>query len=259
MSTEIPRINEYGNKKNLDIIDAHCHVGAGRFKRQSPELLIKQMDACGVAKSVISPVDEFVSVNNREGNDYIISEITKCPDRIVGFAVANPWFGDDAVEELKRAQGCGLKGLKVNSFLQGFLLNDSLMYPLIEVCRESGLPVYFHTGTPVCAMPFQLRNIAERFPDVNFIMGHSGFADFWYDAIPAATGLDNIFLETSFIDIGIIGEAVNKLGEDRVVFGSDSPVSDLSLEIYKIEASGLSRSAKRKIFCENIKKLVPGI
>ncbi len=49
-----------------------------------------------------------------------------------------------------------------------------------NICQwqEYRVPVYFHTGTMIMAEPFQLRELAGEFPNVNFIMGHSGNTDF---------------------------------------------------------------------------------
>jgi len=55
-------------------------------------------------------------------------------------------------------------------------------------------------------------------------MGHMGYTDFWYDAVPAALQSENIYLETSLIDIMNIQNAIEKVGAERILFGSDYPV-----------------------------------
>ena len=69
--------------------------------------------------------------------------------------------------------------------------------------------VYAHTGTPITAEPFQLAELARTFPDVPMVMGHMGYTDFWYDAVPAALQSENIYLETSLIDMPVTPTAFN--------------------------------------------------
>ena len=58
------------------------------------------------------------------------------------------------------------KGNKVKSiltrFLQALYLMMNLFYPIVELCQHLGTPIYFHTGTPVFAMPFQLADPARK-------------------------------------------------------------------------------------------------
>ena len=240
----------------MQIIDSHCHIGLDRDKKLISSELIKMMDECKVDKAIVCSVDKYIAVYNKEGNDFLIKAVKEFPDRLIGFATVNPWYGERAVKELKRAISNGLKGLKLNSSLQGFILNDELVYPLIKTAQSLEIPVYFHTGTPICAMPFQLAEIALQFPEVNFIMGHMGFSDFWYDTVPAAKKSSNIYLETSFIDVDTINKAIKEVGIDRIIFGSDVPVSNMRLELNKINLLEVGNLEKEKILEKNIGKLL---
>lgn len=242
----------------MAIIDSHCHLDIGIRKQVTAEQLLRQMDANSVARAVICTVDQFVAVRNREGNDKIISAVKQWPDRFWGLAAVNPWFGDEAVQELTRCLDAGLVGLKLNSHLQGFVLSDPLVHPLIDICQQHNGIVYAHTGTPITAEPFQLAELARTFADTPMIMGHMGFTDYWYDAVPAAMQADNIYLETSLIDIDNIANAIQKLGADRIIFGSDYPESDLSLEIEKMSLVDMNDRQRQQIMHDNALKLVGG-
>ena len=100
------------------IVDAHCHVGHGVKKSFAVEQLIKTMKSCKVDKTIICPVEEQIVVYNREGNDFVADAVGKYSEKLIGFAVANPWYGKTAVRELERGFTIGLKGLKINSSLQ---------------------------------------------------------------------------------------------------------------------------------------------
>jgi len=87
------------------------------------------------------------------------------------------------------------------------------------------------------------------------VMGHMGYTDFWYDAVPAALQADNIYLETSLIDIMNISKAIERVGAHRILFGSDYPESDLSLELEKMAMIEMSDEARAKILGENAREL----
>lgn len=122
---------------------------------------------------------------------------------------------------LRQAFEQGLVGLYLHPARQGFQLVESIVDPLIDVCRIYGRPVYSQTGTPVCAMPFQLAEMARRFPSVTFVLGHAGYSDFsGYDVIPAAKHSSNILVETSCTGGGLVQTAIDELGPERVLFSS---------------------------------------
>jgi len=95
----------------MKIIDAHCHLGKGFDMKVSPEELLKEMDKNGVEKAIACPVDRFIAVYNKEGNDYIMDCVKKFPKRFIGFATVNPWYGEKGISELKRCLDNGMREL----------------------------------------------------------------------------------------------------------------------------------------------------
>ena len=237
----------------MKIIDAHCHVGVGVEKRLEPEHLLSIMDEAGVQTSVICPLEQYIAIYNDEGNDYISGVVRKFEQRFIGFCTVNPWYLEKAPGMLRRAFENGLAGLKLNSKLQGFVLCSEIVDPLIEICEEYGAPVYCHSGTMICAEPFQVRELALRFPAVDFIMGHSGNTDFWTDVQYSAAGLNNIYLETSH-NLSIQA-FIDAAGIERVVFGSNMPRSHQMLELLKIKELNLPDSDFNMLCGGNIERI----
>jgi predicted TIM-barrel fold metal-dependent hydrolase len=239
------------------IIDALCFLGQGRGLTQTPEDLLGQMDRAQIDRAVVCPVLEHVTVYNREGNDTILEYVRRYPTRLIGFATVNPWYGSAAVAELERALTAGLSGVYLNSARQGYFIHDDLVHPVIRVAEAFSVPVYFHTATPIFALPFQLTELAYHFPKVNFIMGHLAAADYWTDAVPAARQVPNIYLETSMRSgIATLREAVREVGGDRVVFGSSSPESDPEIELAKIRLACFSPEEETQILGGTMARLL---
>jgi predicted TIM-barrel fold metal-dependent hydrolase len=235
------------------VIDAHCHIGEGYAMTQTADELLRQMDECGVDKAVICPAEPQIAVYNREGNDLTIAATRQHPDRFIPFATCNPWYGSKAVEELRRCFAEGCSGLKLHPPLQGFSLGQEIVYPLIEACREVGAPIYVHTGTLICSEPFQLLELAWRFPEVDFIIGHLGATDYSLDVIPAAKKAANIYLENS----ARIGPPLSDApGAARVVFGSDSPVWNMKVQLAAMLRARISEEVLAAMLGGNMQALL---
>ncbi|MCG2661595.1 MAG: amidohydrolase family protein [Kiritimatiellae bacterium] len=206
--------------------------------------------------AIAAPSAELVAVYNTEANDQMVRLMKSRRAGISGLAVANPWYGKQAAKILRKAFNDGLVGFYLHPARQGFKLCDSIINPLIEVCREYDRPVYSHTGTPVCAMPFQLAELARRFPSVTFVMGHAGYSDFsGYDMIPAAKQAPNIMIETSCTVGSLVQAAINEIGPKRVLFGSGYPRSLPGYEFAKFKALKLDPLVSALVMCENAVKL----
>jgi uncharacterized protein len=203
------------------------------------QALLDRMDQHGIERSVVAPGDAQVAVDNAAGNARMAELATRYPKRLLGLAVANPWYGSQAVRTLERAFDEGLSGLYLHPGRQGFHLVEAVIHPLIEVCRHRRKPVYSHTGTPVCAEPFQLAELARQFPDVTFVMGHAGYSDFWYDVAAASRQAPNLLLDTSCQVAGALQAAIDAVGAERVLFGSAWPRSAPGVEIRKLELMNL--------------------
>jgi len=215
----------------MKTIDSHVYLGDGRHLSQNTSTLLRLMDEAGVERAIACPVDRCLAVHNAEGNDVVISAVREHPDRLMGMACANPWYGDGAVSELRRALDSGLHGLFLHPNYQGFGLGDHIVDPLIEVAADFGVPVYAHTGTAGIAEPFHVAELARRFPEVNFIMGHAGSSDYGEDAVRALEFAGNVWLETSRNGPANFGFWKVKKCLSRVVFGSSAPEYIPEIEI----------------------------
>lgn len=236
------------------IIDAHAHIGQGRYKSLSGDELLRQMDENGIDRAVICPVEEQITAFNRQGNEDILAQTRRHPDRFTGFAVANPWFGQNAVDELKRALGEGLCGLKLHPVIQGFSINDTIVHPLIEVAAQCRVPIYSHTGTAHFGEPFKLAELARCYPHVLFIMGHSGSSDFWSDLERCHQFAPNILFETSRNGPSKYTNLVKTIGVDHIVFGSNAPELLYPLELASIRDVITDRDDLEKILGLNMKR-----
>ena len=240
----------------MKIIDAHCHIGQGYCYSLSFDDLLRQMDDNGVASAVVVPTDRCLTVYNEEGNNEVLNAARRHPERFIPFATVNPWYGDQAIAELKRAFAEGAAGLKLHPVTQGFSIIDEIAFAVVEVAVEHGKPIYFHTGTPVHSTPFQLAELAMRFPEGQFIMGHTAYADYWNDVAAAVKCVPNIVIETSLHLASFLKSLCDELGSDKLIYGSDAPKTSMKIEIEKITRYIESDTDLERIFSGNISRLL---
>ncbi len=242
----------------MRIYDAHCHLGRGRDYAVTAEALLEEMDACGVERAVVVPADRQIAVANREGNDEVLKAVREHPDRLTAFCTVNPWYGEDALDELRRAFGAGAAGLKLHPVLQGFSIIDPVARPVVELAVGLGRPVYFHTGTPACSTPFQLSDLCLEFPRGTFIMGHAAYSDYWNDVVAAAKCAGNMFIETSTHLPLVVRLLAEELGAGRLVYGSNYPLNSMGLEIEKIIRYLATAADIDRLFYGNVERILKG-
>ncbi len=147
-----------------------------------PEAFIEQLDAMAVEKAVIFNLDE-ASASGIRGlpNDYYAELVSHWPDRYVGFAGIDPTVPMEAVREIRRCYGLGLRGVALRPFIYGIPPNHARMYPIYATCVELDIPIWFHlsinysTNTMEVERPIYLDVVAQDFPDLKMIAGHGGW------------------------------------------------------------------------------------
>jgi uncharacterized protein len=242
----------------MRIIDAHCHLGQGKLKRQTVGELLRSMDENHIERAVVVPVDEQIAFHNEEGNAAILAAVRSSGGRLVGFAVVNPWSGKQGIDMVSRYLDAGLRGIKLNTALQGIYLFDELVVELVGALQDYRVPFFVHTGTPIYALPMHLRELARQFPGTNFIMGHMGAYDFIYDYPHAIEGLRNIYLDTSLTLSNTIKGAVAAAGADRVIFGSDAPRSTQKFELENVTRAIADPEVLDQVLYGNMNRLLGG-
>ena len=224
----------FGGEENPFILDAHTHIGASYLtcyltdKRWSVEDLIKEMDRCGVNMACVS--GGGLPHEIKKMNRMALEAVRRYPDRLIGFVRLNPKFEDvlDDLDYYIRDQG--FKGIKLHPNQDCFcLLKEPVLELIYERAAKYRVPVMIHSGTEPWSVAGQFADQAEMFPEVTFIMAHSGLRNDKH-VLESARRVKNLVLETS------IGGVVSprSLGKDRVVYGSDWPTTSMRSELQEV-------------------------
>jgi predicted TIM-barrel fold metal-dependent hydrolase len=236
------------------IFDSHMHVGEFPMFNVAMDRsgLLTEMRANGVSSGVVFHPD----------NELVRAIISETPG-VYGLVWANPRQAD-AVSETRRlldGPGSRFRGVKMHPLLDGYHPDDPAVHPIIELLIERGLPALVHCGHPIFTLPWSIEELIRRYPAARIILGHMGHGNIIYinAAIDVAARNDNVYLETSGMPMhSKIREAVERVGPDRVLYGSDTPFHHPSVELTKVRVSGLATDLTERVLGENGRRLFFG-
>jgi predicted TIM-barrel fold metal-dependent hydrolase len=232
---------------NCPVIDSHHHLG----RRAGPDGpreftgddLVRQMDRHGVTHSIAL---HFVSVlrtpdDFRRANAYVAEQVLRHPGRLTGGVVVNPLIGDLALREITMYHSQGFRAVKLHPIFHGhYHVDGGAVDEVARLAGDLGLPVVIHSDflSPVCS-PYEIVRLARRFPQTTFVMLHLGIQSEMCKLAPdVVADTENVMLDTSQtpdFPHTVYVNPVRRLGSNRLMFGSDGPDCDPSLNLRKME------------------------
>jgi predicted TIM-barrel fold metal-dependent hydrolase len=250
------------------ILDAHAHISKESYS--SIEKLIASMNFAGIDQAVLFPggtvdvrrMTNFVTgkekiVNIEPPNDYILELVRSHPDKFYGFCNINPNLKEgEALDQLQGWYQKGLVGLKMSPLVHQFSLLGRASKALADLCGQLGIPYYTHTLFQASASTTSVAKLASEFPKTTFIIGHLGFGPCDIEAVEIAKDKQNVYLETSTANYLAIEQAVECCGYEKVIFGSEYPLSDPYVERSKIDLLQIPDAQKEYIFGKNMLRLL---
>jgi len=236
------------------IIDSHCHLG-GPDKvdgsEQSLQELLKRMDDCKVDYSVAFPFNDTGSgISFSNSNSFIASAQRESGGKVVGLGRLDPHAREKALLEAKRCvEDLDLKGFKLHPTAQKFFPDHPMVLKIVRLAAKYNLPVVFDNGKEESRND-EIGKLADEVPQAKIILAHMRGQGF----IEACKERENLYLGTVKAEVDDIAQAVNSLGAERVLAGSDSPFASMYFEMVdKFEQlETLSQEEKDKVRGKNI-------
>lgn len=207
-----------------------------------------------VGLSLIMPDADDYRPNNRGLHEHIEGH-----PEFIGVIDVNPHFGKEMIEEVRTAATVwGFRGIKFMPMKRDFVCTDAILEPYMDLARELDLYVTVHTG-PNESQPVKVRPLAAAYPEVPILLDHMGMRSWVKQAIDLAKAYSNVYMLTTIIAAAEpfrVRIAVDALGPERVIFGSNSPVSIPAMNVEGIRRLKLGREAEALIFHENARRVL---
>ena len=240
-------------------------------KMAGADTLIKDMDKVQVNISVVFGFPWKDMGLAQMHNDYIIESVKKYPSRLCGFAC----FDINNLNGLAETQRCVEAGLIGVGELACYdsELNDQVikkLKPTAEFCKNKDIPIMIHTNEPIGhkypgKMKITLKqiyNLARNFCKNKLILAHWGGGIFFYNLCKKETKntFKNIYFDTAaspfLYDSKIYKSAVDIIGEEKILFGTDYPLLKASRYFKEINNAGLSEQNIKNILGKNADNLI---
>jgi predicted TIM-barrel fold metal-dependent hydrolase len=300
------------------IIDCHAHLmPQSWFHPKSPktvfdlDALFREQDEAGVDITVFgnnwirSPDGADPLRVVQEFNEHAAELTAKYPKRLLGLACSVPFDSGKILKETEKAiRDYKLKGIMINTSVDGEYLDSPRATPFFELASELEVPLFVHPpkftignekmeifrlpemlgrpfDTTLALTRFIFTGGFERFPKLKMICAHVGgalpmlpgrygvgyelrkdmsFGPWEPDVMtrPPASYIGQLYVDTVSYHPAAVQCAIDTLGIDHVVFGSDSPPVPLPLKraVDTVQELRISDADKGKILGGTAAKLL---
>ncbi|GAB4116347.1 MAG: hypothetical protein Kow001_17100 [Acidobacteriota bacterium] len=252
----------------MEVFDAHLHCPSemGDVWQWHPvtrtfEEFVAYLDRTGVQRGIINSVRSQTGstpAEFRAGNREVARYVEKYRGRFLGACVVNPLYIDEALREIEDCR------TQFGFVWVGELCNYTVPYEytvkefelLVEQVVKLNMILDVHTELQ------EMEYIIDKFPQATIVFPHFGDDreyDHIFKRIDRVAEHPNTYLDTSGYGhdrMGMLEYAVQKIGADRVLFGSDFSINDPSTVLARIQHSFLTPEQKEKVLSGNLRALL---
>lgn len=243
------------------IYDLHGHWGSMcglNIPLNEDEAAVAYLERAGVKLLVFCHHHSLFSPEI--GNAVNISTVRKFTDKLKAYCAINPNYPRIIERDLSDYDNYPdvYAGLKLLPSYHGFALPDDRYRPVFEFADSRGLLLLTHTwgGDRTCGFE-QVLAVAEKYPNVRLLLGHSLHGD-WDRAVELAIRFPNVYLELTAVpdDAGVVEKLVHGAGSTKVVFGTDFPWFSHYYYVGALLGADITDDERRDILYRNAERLL---
>lgn len=244
------------------------------------EDLKRSMKTAGIDYAVLLPV-VTKPAQEKDINYLAIETNDRFPDTgILSFGGIHP-DNENYRDVIKNLAAHGIPGIKLHPVFQQTNFDDIRYLRIMEYACENDLIILIHAGHDASfpgadfATPCRIRSVYDQLHPNKLVLAHMGGWCCWSDAEEMLAGCD-VYLDTAFTlsplrsnaecDIAAEHHAplsreqflrmVQNFGVDHILFGTDSPWSDMAESIELVRKSGLKPAEQEAVLGSNAVKLL---
>jgi uncharacterized protein len=248
-------------RKGMDEIGGLVPLG-GLLLESTAQDLNESMKKANIQYSLVIAHPPFIP------NEFVMEICAQNPSFIP--VVNIPKGAEKPAQILKDFIKKGAKALKIHPAADDEGPDSSRYKLLLKAAAESNLPVIMHSGclhthllfkNPVRSRADLFRSWYKKYRDIPFILAHMNFHEPGI-ALDLCEEFPNLWVDTSWQPTEVIGEAVRRIGADRILFGTDWPLIGRNQEVGRkrieegIEIGLLNPEQGQRILRENAIKLL---
>ncbi len=250
------------------IVDVNAYLGHFAFRRlrhNTAASLLALMDSKRIDKAVVSSASAITYRNAQAGNEEVAEEVRGHRDRLIPFAVINPFYAGWQ-DDLKIChEEFGMAGLRLYPKWHNYQFSSQCCRELVNAATERGMVI----SIPIRAEDNRQRSWLLNIPDVpleeivEMVKAHPKarfilLNGIGYTRSPLGrkdNGLpSNYTIELSRLSAVLaneLGQLIANLGVERVMFGTGIPFKYPDPALVKLEVLDASEADKEKIRSQN--------
>jgi predicted TIM-barrel fold metal-dependent hydrolase len=239
----------------MNIIDVNTIFGAypSEHADSTAEILLKEMAAHGVQRS-FSLSTWGIFHREAMGNDHTLRAQQHFDEKIVAVATLSPHdFFSDATVDLLAEKPFSL--FRFFPDLQEWPIEYAPFEQILRVLKEHHIPIMVSTKIPGQATV--LSRLAANYgaPVILEGVGKQNMAE----GLCVLQNNDNFYVETHDFKLpGAIETFRDRVGIERILFGSGSPALSVGSALSYIESSALTDDEKAAVLSENAQSVLLG-
>jgi predicted TIM-barrel fold metal-dependent hydrolase len=252
-------------------VDVNVYLERWPFRRipgDETAELVSRLRARGVSQAWAGSFDALFHRDLAAVNTRLATECRRQGDGLlIPFGAINPKY-PDWQEDVRRCQEVhGMPGIRLHPNYHGYNLWDLDFLSLMDLAIERKLVVQIaltmedeRTQHPVVQVPHvdatPLYECVRQRPELRLVLINP-FRILKAAALGELGELPNISFDIASLEVcGAVGNLAAKIGDNRVLFGSYSPVFIFESARFKLHESPLTDTQIRAIGSENAKKLL---
>lgn len=248
----------------MKVTDVHAHHGSLRWtptRKSSIQNMIEMLNTFNIGRCFVSSIEAIV-YDIHSGNREMMEDI-KIDNRLKGYVTINANYVEEskAVVE-KYITKHGFVGVKIHQIGSGQPIDSPNTLEILTVVSKLRVPILVHTyGKGGIEDPAHVLNVVDHYPNLPIILAHMG-GDNWRGGIEVAAKKDSLYVDPCSCTqphVDKIKEAVNQLGAQRILFGTDMPLIHPSWGLGMIESADITPREREMILSENAKQIWPSL
>lgn len=275
------------------VIDGHVHTFMSDEVSSKIRTSFNRMYSIEFKNPGTGTIDDVLENMNSFGIDYTIManfaptkilnknnkwtlDTSKNNPTLIPLVSFHPDMEEDFEQLFEEYLESGAKGVKLHPMAQGFDPRDPRLKCMYQLCNEISLPVVFHCGRVANARLNEYSDVdtieplIKRYRNIPFILTHMAdgsvrdvlrlsqqYKNVYFDTSIVITGYSPI-LETnepSWIEDTVVEEVVEKVGAERLIFGSDYPWGSPGHDLKRFLSMKLRDEQRKMILGQNSERL----
>jgi uncharacterized protein len=261
---------------DIQAIDIHGHYGdyhhdetslsVKRFMSADTVTVVERARRAGITTTIVSPLSGLLprgQADAVQANKEAARMVAET-DGLLQWVIVHPLQPQTYLQADEMLQQSQCVGIKIHP--------EEHVYPireqgkaLFEFAARHDAVVLTHSGDPY-SHPTDFVEFANAHKNITLILAHlgnggcaSGDTELQVRAIQASRH-GNVYVDTSSARSllpGLIEWAVQEIGADRILFGTDTPLYFTAMQRSRIDHSEITDQEKRLILFENARRIFP--